>query len=187
MTMSESREQALRIVFQKMFSPELSVEEIAELNFLADDTETNEFASALANSTTDNLGVIDAVISSKLVNWTLERLPKVSLSILRLAVAELLFYGKTADGVVANEAVEFAKKYLTPKEAGFINGVLGAVIRDKEAGAGLPEAIEVITAQEITEEKETGADESAEQPAGEQLSEEEKEALAMSAFFDDDE
>ena len=58
-------------------------------------------------------------------------MPKVTLCILRLAVTEILLTEATPDSVAANEAVELAKKYATPDDAQFINGILGAVIRGK--------------------------------------------------------
>ena len=75
---------------------------------------------------------IDAVISSKLKKgWSIRRLSKPSLAILRLAVYEINYLENIPDGVAVNEAVELAKKY-TIDESGFINGILGSVIREKE-------------------------------------------------------
>ena len=72
---------------------------------------------------------IDAEISKYLKKWKLERLPKVSLAILRLSAAEILYSKDVPPGVVANEAVNLAKKYATKEDASFINGVLGSLIR----------------------------------------------------------
>lgn len=130
---SESREQALKLVFQKFFSPELEIAEIAELNNMADDTVSDEFALKLAAAVSENSDMLDGIISSKLVKWTLARLPRMSVSILRLAVAEILFIDETPDSVTANEAVELTKKYVGEKEAGFVNAVIGAVINDKNS------------------------------------------------------
>lgn len=137
---SESREQALKLVFQKHFSPELEVSEIAELNNMADDTVSDEYALQLANTVAENTEMLDGIISSKLVKWTIGRLPKMSVAILRLAVAEILFIDGTPDSVTANEAVELTKKYVGEKEAGFVNAVLGAVIGDKESDTETEEA-----------------------------------------------
>ena len=63
-------------------------------------------------------------------NWTMERLPRVSLTILRLAVAEMLFGGENKPGVAINEAVELTKKYGADEDYQFVNGLLGAVARD---------------------------------------------------------
>lgn len=132
MTSRESREQALKLVYQQCFSPELTTEEIAALNMDADDTRSDKFSISLAEKVKENLEELDGIIASKLVRWTIDRLPKLTLCILRLAVAEVLWFDKTPDSIVANEAVEFTKKYVGEKEAGFVNGVIGSVIRDKE-------------------------------------------------------
>ena len=57
-------------------------------------------------------------------------LPRVSLTILRLAVAEMLFGGENKPGVAINEAVELTKKYGAEDDYQFVNGLLGAVARD---------------------------------------------------------
>ncbi|MDL2252981.1 transcription antitermination factor NusB [Ruminococcaceae bacterium OttesenSCG-928-I18] len=86
----------------------------------------------------EHLEQIDSLILPKLKSWTLERLPKVSLTILRLATAELLFGGedgKEMDSIVINEAVELAKKYGDGEDYQFINGVLGSIVREQKAGS----------------------------------------------------
>ena len=72
---------------------------------------------------------IDSIIEANLKDWTISRLPKVSLAVLRLAVAEIKYVDEVPDGVAVNEAVELAKKYGTTVDASFINGVLGAVAK----------------------------------------------------------
>ena len=69
-------------------------------------------------------------IRAHLRNWTMERLPRVSLTVLRLAIAEMLFGGENKPGVAINEAVELTKKYGADEDYQFVNGLLGAVARD---------------------------------------------------------
>lgn len=61
--------------------------------------------------------------------WSIERISKVSISILRIAIYEMI-YGKLPYKVVINEAVELAKKYGEEASASFINGVLASVVKD---------------------------------------------------------
>mgnify|MGYP001294780239 CR=1 FL=1 len=63
--------------------------------------------------------------------WTLERVPRVDLSILRLATYELFYRGDVPDSVTISEAMEMANKYSEPKSGRYINGVLGALERGK--------------------------------------------------------
>lgn len=61
--------------------------------------------------------------------WSLERISKVNISILRIAIYEMI-YEKLPYKVVINEAVELAKKYGEEASASFINGVLASVVKD---------------------------------------------------------
>jgi len=76
---------------------------------------------------------IDSIILSKLKNWTIERIFKIDLAILRLAVYEIMYTSDIPKKVAVNEAVELAKKYGNDSSANFVNGVLREVIKDKES------------------------------------------------------
>ena len=67
---------------------------------------------------------IDQMLSEKTTGWSLQRIGKVELAILRLAVYEMLFDDTIPVSVAINEAVELAKKYGAEDSASFINGVL---------------------------------------------------------------
>jgi len=74
---------------------------------------------------------VDDLIRDHLRNWTMERLPRVSLTVLRLALAEMLYGDERKPGVVINEAVELTKKYGADEDYQFVNGLLGAVAREQ--------------------------------------------------------
>lgn len=76
---------------------------------------------------------IDGSILTFSVDWPLERMAKVDLTILRLATYEILFREDVPGSVAINEAVELAGKYSDPAGGRFINGVLGSILRRKEA------------------------------------------------------
>ena len=88
------------------------------------------FSRLLLNAYYDHSAEVDDEIRSHLRNWTMERLPRVSLTVLRLAIAEMLFGGENKPGVAINEAVELTKKYGADEDYQFVNGLLGAVARD---------------------------------------------------------
>ena len=71
---------------------------------------------------------IDAKLRNFVRGWSLDRVTRVDLAILRLAAYELMFT-ETAEGVVINEAVELANQYSTDKAGAFVNGVLGSLAR----------------------------------------------------------
>ena len=84
----------------------------------------------MAQLTYDNRDEIDKIISENSVGWKIERLPKVTLAIMRLAFCELLYVPSVPTGVTINEAVELAKKFASQEDASFINGILGKYVRE---------------------------------------------------------
>jgi len=90
----------------------------------------SEFSEQIFKGVLENLETIDNHIEKNLNGWTKERISKTSISILRMAIFEILFCDDIPVGVSINEAVELAKKYSTKKEASYINGMLGSVAKD---------------------------------------------------------
>lgn len=132
MTRRQSREQAFVLVFEKIFNPELTIDEIIEASMISDDILfPDDFAKKLAAQTIANVEEEDSIIGKYSKGWKTTRLSKVSLSILRLALCELMFFDDIPDGVSVNEAVELAKKYSSVEDASYINGILGSYIRGK--------------------------------------------------------
>ncbi len=132
MKRSEAREQAFILVFEKIFNPEITTEDIKNFAEESELFSLDEYAEKLFSVTVENSEKTDEVITSFLRGWTLQRLPKVSLALLRLGVTEITYFEDTPDSVTANEIVELAKKYGGEDDASFINGLLGSVIRGKE-------------------------------------------------------
>ena len=90
------------------------------------------YAQSVVSAIEDKKDEIDAEISKFLKKgWTISRISKPSLAILRLAFYEIKYLDSVPDSVSVNEAVELAKKY-TIDESRFVNGILGAFIRSKE-------------------------------------------------------
>lgn len=131
MTRRQAREQAFILLFEKSFNSDATVDELLELARELRMLEDDEFVSALVNTTCDNIEAIDERISENSKGWKINRIPKVTLAIIRLALAEILYFDDVPDGVSVNEAVELAKKYSTPEDASYINGLLGTVVRSK--------------------------------------------------------
>lgn len=73
---------------------------------------------------------IDGQIEAHLRGWALNRLPRVSLCALRLALSEMLYGEEKLPSVAINEAVELTKKYGGSEDHQFVNGVLGAIARE---------------------------------------------------------
>jgi len=97
-----------------------------------------DFMNRMFEGVVANVDAIDARLTPFLRGWTIDRVTRVDLAILRLAAHELML-GQTPRGVVINEAVELANQYSTDKAGGFINGVLGNLGRSLDEDGAAPE------------------------------------------------
>lgn len=127
MSRHEHREQCFSILFEMTFTDD-SLQDILDNAVESRTVIADDFTVDLLNSFSDHRTEVDELISKNIRGWTLPRLSRVTLSILRLAVTEMK-YAATPDSVAINEAVELAKTYSTSKEAAFVNGVLGSVAK----------------------------------------------------------
>ncbi len=137
-----SRRKARDITFKYIYSTlygEGEVSDVLESIITADVEEVETLQGEekdYFNKVTEGLKAkekqIDEMILSKLKNWTIERIFKIDLAILRLAVYEIIYYEDMPPKVAVNEAVELAKKYGNDASSNFVNGVLREIIKDKE-------------------------------------------------------
>ena len=67
------------------------------------------------------------------MNWTLDRISKVNLSLLKLAIYEMI-YKKLPYKVAINEVVELGKKYSDEQAQSFINGILASIVKQQNLG-----------------------------------------------------
>ena len=137
-----SRRKARDITFKYVYSTlygEGIVDDVIESIITADSAEVKEleqeekaYFDKVIEGIKSNEEEIDNMILSKLKNWTIERIFKIDLAILRLAVYEIMFFPDMPPKVSVNEAVELAKKYGNDSSYNFVNGVLREIIKDKE-------------------------------------------------------
>ena len=106
----EARENAFLLAFSQTFGDIPLAEAITSHEENDEEHPVDGFSKHLLNAYYDHSAEVDDEIRAHLRNWTMERLPRVSLTILRLAVAEMLFGGENKPGVAINEAVELTKK-----------------------------------------------------------------------------
>ena len=98
---------------------------------LSESVMDKEFINSEISGIIKNIEDIDDTISKYAVGWSVDRLAKVDLAILRVAVYEILYVENIPVGVSANEAVELAKDYGGEKSPSFINGILSAIIKNE--------------------------------------------------------
>ena len=106
-----ARENAFIAAFELGFGAQ-SLEELVEYSEECGEYALDDFAQNLLRCYVEHTAQVDEMIRPRLKNWTLERLPRTSRTLLRLAITEMRFSGaQDVDSIVINEAVELAKKY----------------------------------------------------------------------------
>lgn len=128
MTRIEARNNAFLLLFETAFDPAPDRESILALAAEHHGIETDDFVLSVYNGVLDQQDEIDAEIEKYCQRRALNRLSKMLLTALRIAVFELR-NTETAPAVVINEAVELIKTYDSPEAAAYGNGVLGSYVR----------------------------------------------------------
>lgn len=133
MTRRQIRENLYKMLFQVEFHDKDSLRTQMEIYLEdlkgADDKDKKELTDKF-NELVENLEQIDAKIEEKADGWTINRIAKSELTILRLGVYEMLYVEDVPNKVAINEAVELAKAYGADKASGFINGILASVVKE---------------------------------------------------------
>jgi len=123
------RESTLQLIFEYEFlhkKNELSLNDFLDENQF--DAEEKSVVITNYNGIVEKESELEEIITKYLVDYKIDRIYKVDLCILKLAVYEMKFLNETP-AVVINEAVEISKKYSTDKSFGFINGILASVVK----------------------------------------------------------
>jgi N utilization substance protein B len=126
------RSTARRLAMQAIYQSEISGIDIDQsLDNLFEDEVTEEaktFARQLARGVQTNKLFLDKKVAELSKNWSIDRINIINMSILKLALYELLHEKGTPRPVVINEALELAKRYSDEESAKFINGILGSAV-----------------------------------------------------------
>ncbi|MBQ3934576.1 MAG: transcription antitermination factor NusB [Clostridia bacterium] len=129
-TRRQSREQALCYLYEYSMQPDLPPSAIISSARTERDADPSPYATLLFKTALEHLDDIDAGIRASSRNWDFERISKVSLAILRMTAAEVLFLPEhPAAEIAVNEALELARMYGTEDSVPFINGILGTMLR----------------------------------------------------------
>lgn len=130
----KARDNAFKCIYQLEFSKDIEMSKILDFCYEENqnEEEEKEYISRVLEGVNNNLDKIDEIILSNLKNWSLERIAKIDLAIIRLAIYEIIFEKDIPVKVSANEAVELAKLYGNNDSKSFVNGIIAKVIKDKE-------------------------------------------------------
>lgn len=128
MNRRELREQIFKLLFRVEFNTENEMPEQCTLFFEDEENAASEKDVAYIQQKYEKIAAklaeIDKMINETAKGWSTDRMGKVDLTIIRLAVYEIRFDEEVPTGVAINEAVELAKKFGQDGSAGFVNGVL---------------------------------------------------------------
>lgn len=137
---SHIREAAFLLIFEKLFRDD-SCEDIIDAAHDADEYDFNEETQRIFRAVSEKADELDGIIAGYSEKRKVNRIGKVSLAVLRLAVYECLYEKSVPVNVAISEAMLLMKKYAYDNDSQFVNGVLGAFARsgsipekEKEAG-----------------------------------------------------
>ena len=135
-----TREEAVKILYTMDIKGNYDIKMVQDYlnhfsNENSEDLEFNidaidiEYLNKTINDVINNLDNIDKKIIDNAKGWKINRIAKVDLSILRVALAEIIYNPLIPESVSINEAVEISKKYSIDESHKFINGILGSIYR----------------------------------------------------------
>ncbi|MBO5113221.1 MAG: transcription antitermination factor NusB [Lachnospiraceae bacterium] len=128
MSRRELREQIFKLLFRIEFNAKEEMQEQVGLFFEEEENQADVADTAYIiekfQKVYDKLEEIDTALNEKVEGWNTGRMGKVDLTVLRLAVYEIMFDEEIPTGVAINEAVELAKKFGQDTSPSFVNGVL---------------------------------------------------------------
>ena len=134
MNRTAMRELAFKLIYEMEVQKEGTEEEVnifLENNSITDENVIN-YLNDSVNGLKEHSSEIDELISKNLKdNWSLNRISKINLSLIKLAIYEML-YKEIPYKVAINEVVELAKKYADDSAPVFINGILASVVKEKK-------------------------------------------------------
>jgi N utilization substance protein B len=127
---SKARKRALDVLFAADVRGE-SATEALDRAIAEGEGPTNDYTSVLVRGVVEHRARLDELLSSYSEGWTLDRMPAVDRNVLRLGVWELLWTEDVPDAVAISEALALVTELSTDESPQFVNGVLGAVERNK--------------------------------------------------------
>ena len=123
-----AREAAMQLVFEQLFGGDATAQTLVDLIDYNPNEKDSTYIDTVVGGVKEHADELDSEISACLRGWTLARLSRVDLAIMRL-------YTGLPAAVAINEAVELTRKYSGEESCPFVNGVLGSISRKLAAQA----------------------------------------------------
>lgn len=136
MSRKVAREVAFKIIFELAFQHDEEATKLFEKMLEASEEkyeiteEDNVYVNEIITGIQENAASIDEKIKSHLKDWSFERISKVDIAILRLAIYEIVYRQDIPCKVSVNEAVELAKIFSEDSSPAFINGILAEILKE---------------------------------------------------------
>ena len=131
MARKSARAAAVQMVFENMLGGDGGEETLRGLIEFNPQEDDQRYIDEILSGVEQNAEALDASIEKCLKGWTLDRIAKVDLAVLRVAAWELNHAGDTPNAVVINEAVAIAQKFDSPTAGKFVNGVLSTLLSQR--------------------------------------------------------
>jgi len=125
-----AREKTLQILYAVELNPDSYNELITNYYDDLQGENEKEFSRSLIRKVIRNQEELDILIESKASNWEFNRIALIDRLLLRMGIAEILFFPDIPPKVSINEVIEISKDYSTSKSSKFINGILDAVLTE---------------------------------------------------------
>ncbi len=127
-----ARELCMKIIFDMIINKEYNIEKLDNYLLSEKDSKHQEnYIYTVLNNTIEHVTSINEIITNYSIGWSIDRISKVDLAILQLALSEILYIDEIPYNVSINEAIELAKKYSGDDSTSFINGILGKFIEEE--------------------------------------------------------
>lgn len=131
MARKSARAAAVQMVFENMLGGDGGEETLRGLIELTPEEDDQRYIDEILSGVEQNAEALDTSIEKCLKGWTLDRIAKVDLAVLRVAAWEMNHAGDTPDAVIINEAVALAQKFDSPTAGKFVNGVLATLLSQR--------------------------------------------------------
>ena len=135
-----ARSQALQLLFQAEANAR-AVLDVLDGEYALSQGPLDDYARRLALGADERRPELDDVIAARSKGWSVARMNAVDRNLLRLALYEMLYVDEVDVAVTIDECVELAKAYGTDESSRFVNGILGRVADDLEAGVDVAAAV----------------------------------------------
>lgn len=131
MSRKTAREVAMKLTYERMFGCDDTYRDVLEKSGIEEEPTKDDiaFVNDIVEGIQANIDEIDSRIQKAALDWTIERMARVDLSILRISAYEILYRKDIPTAVSINEAVDLAKLFSDEKAPKFINGLLGKLAR----------------------------------------------------------